>query len=250
MDRSALSALAHAHHPIAAPLHDSSVDALLARAIRRRDAHLLDLGCGGGAWLLRALAAHDRTTATGVDLSDLGFAAARARAEELGAADRLDLQRGDATAFPADRPADVVLAVGAAHAFGGLLPTLAAARGHLTPGGAVVVGDGFWEREPGAALRGELDDPAAPYADLATTVHRVVADGWVPVHGHVSTLEEWDAYEWSWTGSLAEWALDHADDPDRAQALRTSARHREQWLGGYRGVLGFVTLVLRPGPAV
>jgi hypothetical protein len=72
----------------------------------------------------------------------------------------------------------------------------------------------------------------------------VTADGWTPVYGHVSTIEEWDDYEFSWTGSLARWALDHPDDPDAKQALEASAEHRDMWLG-YRGVLGFVTLVLR-----
>jgi hypothetical protein len=74
----------------------------------------------------------------------------------------------------------------------------------------------------------------------------VVADGWTPVYGHVSTLAEWDAYEWSWTGSLAQWALDHPDHPDHEQALQASAAHRGSWLNGYRGVLGFVVLLLRP----
>ncbi len=65
------------------------------------------------------------------------------------------------------------------------------------------------------------------------------------MHGHVSSLEEWDEYEWSWTGSLADWALEPGRDPaDRDQALAAAADHRDAWLDGYRGVLGFATLVL------
>jgi hypothetical protein len=65
------------------------------------------------------------------------------------------------------------------------------------------------------------------------------------VHGHVSSLSEWDHYEWCWTGALAQWALDHPDSPDADRALGVADEHREQWLSGYRGTLGFVTLVLR-----
>jgi SAM-dependent methyltransferase len=243
MDRQTLSALAHADHPIAAPLSEASVAEVLDRALRP-DAHVLDLGCGEGAWLLRALEVRPDVTAVGVDLSDKGFGRTRAAAARAGAADRLDLLVADATEYRGDRPADVVLSVGAAHAFGGLLPTLAAARTHLAPNGTVVIGDGFWEREPGADLRAEIEAPDQPYADLAGTIAAVAADGWTPVYGHVSTIEEWDDYEFSWTGSLARWALDHPDDPDAKQALEASAEHRDMWLG-YRGVLGFVTLVLR-----
>ena len=248
MDRQTLSALAHAEHPIAAPLDDRTVTDVLDRAIRRPDAHLLDLGCGEGAWLLRAAQEHDGITAVGVDISDAGFDATLADAARLGVADRLELVHQDVTTYRSRREADVVLSIGAAYAFGELLPALAAARGHLAEDGVVVLGDCFWEREPSPQLRAELEDGPQSYADLTTTVARVVADGWTPVHGHVSTLEEWDEYEWSWTGSLAAWALDHPDHPDRDQVLATSAAHRDSWLGGYRGVLGFVTLVLRPTP--
>lgn len=69
MDRQRLSLLAHADHPIAAPLDDASVHQLLTRAVRRGDERVLDLGCGEGTWLLRALEAHPGATAEGVDVS-------------------------------------------------------------------------------------------------------------------------------------------------------------------------------------
>ncbi|HET9139752.1 class I SAM-dependent methyltransferase [Actinophytocola sp.] len=245
MDRQEISALAHADHPVAAPLAEGAVDRLLAAAIRRRDARLLDLGCGAGAWLLRALRAHPEATAVGVDVSGPSLGRARAAAAAAGVAERIELCQQDVTAFRPDRPADVVLCVGAAHAFGELLAVLDAARGHLAPDGAVVLGDAFWEQEPDPVVRADLEDGPQRYADLATTVARVAEHGWTPVYGHVSTLAEWDEYEWCWTGSLARWALDHPDHPDREQVLGVSAEHRAGWLGGYRGVLGFVTLVLR-----
>jgi SAM-dependent methyltransferase len=243
MDRQTLSAIAHADHPIAGPLSESSVAEVLDRALRP-GAHVLDLGCGEGAWLLRALEIGPDVTAVGVDLSDKGFERTREAAARAGVADRLDLRQADATQYRPERPADVVLSVGAAHAFGGLVPTLRAARPLLADTGTLVIGDGFWEREPGADLRAEIEAPEQPYLDLAGTIATVAADGWTPVYGHVSTLAEWDEYEFSWTGSLARWALDHPDDPDSKQALEESVAHRDMWLG-YRGVLGFVTLVLR-----
>jgi SAM-dependent methyltransferase len=244
MKREEISTLAHAHHPISAPLGDESVRRLLERGVPAGEgqARLLDLGCGGGEWLLRALTAHPGARAEGVDLSESALAEARAAAEELGVRDRLVLHRQDATSFTAPHAFDLVLSVGAAHAFGGLLPTLDAARGHLAPGGRVLVGDGYWAGEPSPEAVEMLGD----FADLAGTVDRVVADGWLPVYGHVSTRHELDDYEWSWTGSLTEWALDHADHPDRDQALAAAATHRDEWLRVYRDAFGFVCLVLRP----
>ncbi|MDT0609252.1 SAM-dependent methyltransferase [Streptomyces lancefieldiae] len=242
MDRQQISRLAHADHPIAAPLDDEAVRRLLARGVPRGDARVLDLGCGGGEWLLRALAGHPRLTAEGVDISGTSLARAHEEADRLGVRDRLVLHRQDAARFAAPHRFDLVLCVGSTHAFGGLLATLEAAREHLAPGGRVLVGDGFWEREPSADAVEMLGD----FADLPTTLDRVVADGWTPVGGHVSSRRELDDYEWAWTGSLASWALDHPDDPDSAQALGAATTHRDQWLRVYRDVLGFLCLVLRP----
>ncbi|MET9365876.1 class I SAM-dependent methyltransferase [Streptomyces sp. NPDC006632] len=242
MNREQISLLAHANHPIAAPVDDAAVHRLLKRAVPRPDARVLDLGCGGGEWLLRALADHPHLRAEGVDISERALAHARAAAGARGVGERLTLHQRDAADFTAAAPFDLVLSVGATHAHGGLLRTLAAARKHLAPGGHVLVGDGFWEREPtpeAVEMLGEL-------SDLATTLDDVVADGWTPVEAHISTRGELDAYEWSWTGSLAAWALDHPDDPDGPQALEAAAVHRTEWLRTYRDSFGFLCLILRP----
>lgn len=150
MNREQMSRIAHANHPIKSPLDDDSVAELLEHGISRPDARVLDLGCGGGEWLLRALASGPRLRAEGVDVSEDALAQAREAASGLGVQEqeRLVLHHQPAADFTSAHPFDLVLSVGATHAFGGLLPTLAAARKHLAPGGRVLVGDGFWEREP------------------------------------------------------------------------------------------------------
>ncbi|MGW3287974.1 SAM-dependent methyltransferase [Streptomyces sp. NPDC001002] len=241
MNREEMSKIAHGRHPIKSPLDDDSVRRLLARGAPRGDERVLDLGCGGGEWLLRALAMGPRLHAEGVDISKDALAQARRAASDRGVEERLVLHHQEAAGFTSPQPFDLVLSVGAAHAFGGLLPTLAAARKHLAPGGRVLIGDGFWEREPSPEAIEMLGD----FADLATTVDRVVADGWTPVDGHVSTRRELDDYEWACWGTLAEWALDHAADPESADVLATAGIRRSEWLRGYRDSFGFVSLILR-----
>jgi SAM-dependent methyltransferase len=251
MDRQQISRLAHTHHPVAAPLADESVTRLLERALAGQESgRVLDLGCGEGAWPLRALAAHPGWQAVGVDIAPEALTLAREAAAVLGVERRIGLHHLDAREFAAKHTGelfDVVLCVGSTHAFDGLLPTLAAARDLLAPGGRLLVGDCFWEREPSPAALEALEAVPEDFADLATTLERVAADGWTPVYGHVSTAQEWDDYELSWTGSLAEWALDHPDHPGAAAAREAADRHRAAWLRGYRGTLGFLTCLLRRG---
>ncbi|MBC9724357.1 cyclopropane-fatty-acyl-phospholipid synthase family protein [Streptomyces sp. TRM68367] len=242
MNRDQISRIAHTHHPIAAPLEDNSVRVLLEYALPRPESRVLDLGCGGGEWLLRALAARPGLLAEGVDTCELALAHAEQAARQRGVHDRLVLHHRSAAGFPASHAYDLVLCVGATHAFGGLVATLAAAREHLAPGGRFLIGDGYWAADPSPEAAEMLGD----LADLPSTLDRVAAGGWTPVHGHLSTRQELDVYEWSWTGSLASWALDHPDDPDSGQALAAADTHRTQWLRGYRDCFGFVCLVLRP----
>jgi SAM-dependent methyltransferase len=228
-------------------LSDDSVDRLLALAVAGQST-VLDLGCGDGSWLLRALRREPSLTAVGVDHSDAGFGRVREQAEREGLSSRLELICADAgTWTPVDR-FDVVLSVGATHAFGGLEPTLAAMDGHLRPGGRALVGECFWEQTPTSQVLDVLGAELEENGDLAATVEVAAANGWVPLQGHVSTLEEWDDYEWSWTGALARWALDRPDHPDSAQVMAASVEHRRAWLQGYRGTLGFLTVLLSRSP--
>jgi SAM-dependent methyltransferase len=244
ISRQQLSALAHAHHPIAAPLADATVERLLARAVGPGTRRLLDLGCGTGEWLVRAARLQGDVTGVGVDVDGGVITRGRELVRAAGLADRIELREGDAREVSLEQAADCVLSIGAAHAFGGLLPTLAAVRPHLADAGTVVIGEGYWESDPTEevlAIGFERDE----FADLATTVDGVVEAGWAPIYGHVSTAAEWDDYEWAWSGSLTQWGLDQGDKADAEAALSAAGEHRSQWLRGYRGVLGFVTPVLR-----
>ncbi|MER6385300.1 methyltransferase domain-containing protein [Streptomyces sp. NPDC001250] len=244
MNREQISRIAHAEHPIRSPLDDDSVRRLLERGLARGEERVLDLGCGTAEWLLRALVTRPGVRAVGVDVCEDALAQAAAAARDLGVQDRLVLHHQKAEQFVSEEPFDVVLSFGAAHAFGGLLPTLAAARRFLAPGGRVLIGDGFWEHPPSQ----EAVEMLGNFTGLATTLDRVVADGWTPVDGHISTRQELDAYEWACWGSLAAWALDHPGHPDSVQALETATLRRAEWLRVYRDTWGFVSLVLRPAP--
>ena len=98
----------------------------------------------------------------------------------------------------------------------------------------------IWER-----ANRSLDQRWYVFTDLAGLVDVAEQAGWTPVYAHISDAAEWDSYEWSWVGSLTEWALDNPGHPDAAEARALAREHREQWLRGYRNVLGFATLVLR-----
>ncbi|MGH3159683.1 MAG: SAM-dependent methyltransferase, partial [Streptosporangiaceae bacterium] len=140
---------------------------------------------------------------------------------------------------------DLVLCVGSTHVFGGFAATMLQAGRHVNADGVLLVGECFWQVPPTAQALAALDASPEDFTDLAGLIAAAEQAAWTPVYAHVSDTAEWDNYEWSWVGSVTEWALDNPGHPDAAGALALARKHRDGWLYGYRNVLGFATLVLR-----
>jgi cyclopropane fatty-acyl-phospholipid synthase-like methyltransferase len=145
----------------------------------------VDLGCGEGEWLQELLLAQPGLAGVGIDhmLPD----AAAERTAQRGLADRVRWIETDAATWSGGL-FDVVLCVGASHAFGRLENMLAAVRRHLRPGGQALVGDTIWEGAPSAsalaALEASPDDFPTSLASCgpsASTGSRAV----VRAHQHV-----------------------------------------------------------------
>jgi SAM-dependent methyltransferase len=221
---------------------DQNARRLLSRLTLPQGSSVVDLGCGQGAWLLLLAAHRPDLRLLGVDTSGAAIAEARAAAGRLGYS-RMEWVQGDA-ATVAVGTHDAVLCIGASHAFGGLSGTLAAVRERMKPGGYAVVGDMIWEQEPTPAAQQAVEAGPDDLPDLADLVSTALRHGYEVVDGHASTLQEWDAYEWAWTGAVVRWAMQQPEGSDHAVALAAAREHREAWLSGYRRNLGFATVVL------
>lgn len=216
-----------------APLSQQRATALLAALDVDAGASVLDLGCGRGELLLRAVATLDGR-GTGVDSDPSALDAAREKAAARGLTDRVRFIEGDAGDWR--ERADVVLCVASSHAVGGTTALMAALRRLVRAGGRAVVGDGIFTTTPDAAARGQFGD----LPDLAGLAELAVTEGLRPLHVSASTPQEWDDFESGWRAGL-----ELSADPD-ARAL--ADERRTAYLSGYRGVLGFGWLVLAPAP--
>ena len=222
------------------PLSEEHAALLLDRLDASTGRTWLDLGCGWGELLLRAVSSGPAdATGRGVDLDERLLERGRTQAVARGLADRVTFEAGSAT--DVKTAADRVICIGSSHTLGGTRQMLATLAERVSPGGRVLVGDACWENPPTAAARAIFGDEVLPLTEI---IEHARAAGWRVLHLSTADQREWDDFESTWRTARQEWLLDNphheAADGVRDQ-LDTQLR---DYVGSYRGVLGFAYLVL------
>jgi hypothetical protein len=150
----------------------------------------------------------------------------------------------DAPAPSRHDPANVVICVGADHAYGSQEEALRALHQLVRAGGRLLFGSGFWERSPapGEAAAVGLEPESLP--DLAGLTDLAVGVGFRPLHIQTAGRDEWEQFESGYLADLECWLHRYGDRPEAAEIRAKADDHRNGWLRGYRNVLGFAYLTL------
>jgi SAM-dependent methyltransferase len=139
--------IAETGHRIHNPL-DSRKLAELGEALHlARGTTMLDLASGSGEMLCTWARDHG-VSGTGVDISTAFIANAKARAEELGVAERTQFVHGDASGYVATTPVDLAACIGATWIGGGTAGTVELLERSLRPGGLMLIGECYWRLDP------------------------------------------------------------------------------------------------------
>ena len=207
----------------------------------RADTHVLDLACGKGEMLCQ-FAAHLGVTGVGVDVYPPVIADARARAAELGVADRVELVEGDAAKPLALGRFDVVSCLGASWIGGGLAGTLQIMLRHADVRAWLLVGEVYWARPPSTELATRYGEA---FADLAGTLDVFEDAGLDLVEMVLTSTDDWDRYAASQWLNVAAWLDANAEHADAAavRAERDAARRR--YLTDERDTVGWGVFILR-----
>lgn len=222
------------------PLSPSRAARFVKRLAAGDPTTVVDYGCGWGELLLRVLEGCPRARGTGVDIHTADIARGRSHAAARGLAGRVEFIEGSATDHLI--PADVVLSVGAYHAFGTVPEALATLYGLVNPGGRLLFGAECWSRPP---LESELANmwpgiTAADCFEVAEMADLAVAAGFRPLWVETATLDEWDEFEFG-LRAVEEERLLAGPDADLAATLDAN---RNRYLRGSRGVMGLAYLTL------
>ena len=189
--------------------------ATLGEVIKLRPGQrLVDLCCGKGE-LLCSWSERHGITGVGVDISTAFLAAARERAGDL----PVEFVHGDAAAFTAAAPADVVACIGATWIGGGVDGTVEIMRRSLRPGGMLLVGEPYWRLDPPDQITVEACHAATKeeFRSLPRLVGHFGDLGYDVVEMVLSNQDDWDRYAAAHWLTLRTWLDANPDDPLAAE---------------------------------
>ena len=239
--------LAEQRHRILNPFTDAQLDLLGEICGPDHTTRQIDLCCGKGEMLSRW---SDRygLSGTGVDISPVFLAAARARAAELGVTDRIEFAQADASTYPIPPGAwDIVSCIGATWIGGGLRGTIDLLRGGLRDRDSLLlIGEPYWITPPPdeayAAITGGDRDM---FLSLPETHARIEASGFELIEMVLADHHGWDRYSVRQWQTLSDWLRANPDDPDAAELREWHVRNRRDYLSYTRPYLGWGVFVLR-----
>src|SRR3954470_13778966 len=224
-----LSAASHALLTFNSPLSLTRARRLIEQLAAQPGERVLDLGCGWGELLIYVV-----TSATGVEGDGIDTARLEIERGRRIAPPTVRLHVGDATTW--DEPADIVLCVGASHAFGGTAAALAAVRGLLRPGGRALIGESILARKPDEAALQSLGAAAEEeLTDLRGLIALAGTSGLEVIHLELADQEEWDEFEAAWWEGRPRMG--------DIEAITVARQHEHAYRNGYRGTLGFAYLI-------
>lgn len=247
MDRVRFTTIAHRDHVLLSPIRLAKLDRMIALIDLALGERVLDIGCGTGETLIR-LTERFRARGVGVDTNAEFIAAARRRAAGRVALGDLELHLMDASSFVlAPESYGAIVCLGATGALGGYREVLRAAKPALRRGGQLLIGEGYWRREPAPEYLSATGIPREEMTDHAGTVKIAEDEGWVPMYATTSDQDEWDEYEGLYARAIERHLLAHPEDPDAEEMRERIRKWRNAYLTWGRDTLGYgLYLFARP----
>lgn len=236
----------HQRHVVMNPVDETKLEHLYDLLELKRNARVIDIGCGKGEMLIRLVEKY-AIKGLGIDKSPYCVREAEKRKRQRVPQAVLKFLEMDGVNYKPEsgESSDLAMCIGATWIYGGYRNTVRALSGMTSSSGFVMVGEPFWRTNPPQ----EYLQSQGLSADSFDTHHGNVttgeSEGLRPVYTLVSSDEDWDRSEGLHWYTAAEFALTNPRDPDLEELLARDLKERESYLRWGRDVLGWAIYLFR-----
>jgi len=233
----------HSTHQIMNPSSPARLEALVEVLELKAGHRVLDMGCGHAELLLRW---HELAGTTGIGIDASPYQAERARERvSQRAPGAVEIIEGRGQDFATEEKFDVSCCLGVTWIWGGFAGTLEALVGFTRPGGAIVVGEPYWRREPPVEYLQRAEVERDAFNELAGCRRIALEQGLGFIWMAGSTEAEWDEYEMRQSASLDAYTRAHPDDPDLPELQSQRSQYEDLYFKWERDCLGWAIWVFR-----
>ncbi len=223
-----------------APLSERHATRLIDDLHLHERSQILDLGCGWGERLLRALATMPGAIGVGVDHDLAAVSRARVAAAKRNLLQRVTFVCADLLTYTGP-PADVVFAIGIGHTTPSPRHTLTIIRDRLLPGGSALYADGYWKCRPTAAEQVAIGSHSRELGSLGELCADAAAVGFDVLSSSVADDDELRSYARRTCAGLLQRLEARGADYEREVI-----EHQEAlWRDVLQSLEGFAYLLLR-----
>jgi len=235
-----------ARHLLCNPINPSRFEAFCRRLNLELGAHVLDIGCGKGEFLVRLVELYG-VSGVGVDKSPYCTSDALVKKASRVPRAMLEFLKMDGAAYrpKARETFDVAMCIGASWIFGGHSGTLRTLTEMTKSGGYVVAGEAFWRKKPCDEYLRVTEMTADQFGTHRGNVQIGEDEGLTCIYTLVSNRDDWDHYTTLGWWSLDEYVRTHPDDPDVPEIVERSKREKMTYLRWQRDTLGWALYLFR-----
>jgi SAM-dependent methyltransferase len=240
MSRQQLSSEAHKHLSHANPLSVDQMHHLLEAVLARQPQTALEVGCGAGEFAIE-LAKRQNMQVVALDTNPYALARAAAAASATPLLGTVEFRQSPALEY-SGAPVDLLVCIGASHAFGAPRQALQTLRSLLKPTGTLVFAELNWATKPSADFLNFLQASEEDYWAVEDGENAFAEAGLQVELAIVASADAWRSYETGLLNGKLEFAK--SLPTDRAAEIVEAAT---TWYRAYeahgRHFLGFSAYV-------
>lgn len=237
--------IAEEERPIQAPLAESDLRLLGELCSVDANSRVLDLACGKGA-LLAQWTRRFGVSGVGVDANPDYILAAKQRAYECEAVNKLNFVVDDPAAYPQAHHQFDVIVNATMHGFGGTLAQkLHLMRDALRDNTSrILIGEAYWREVPSEAIADAMGVTPDAFTTLDALPERTREAGFELVEMFLTDAARWDRYEAAQWRHIRRFLEEHPHDKDAADLREWVQANRQAYLQYGRRYIGWGVFVL------
>jgi len=236
----------HKRHLLCNPISEEKFERLCRILRLKRGAHVLDMACGKGEFLVRLAELYD-ISGVGVDISPYCIRDCLEKYRNRAPNSNIKFIEMDGAKYKPEpcELFDLAMCIGATWIYGGYRGTIQALKKMTKPGGLIAVGEPFWLKEPSEEY---LKADGTRREDFGTHYDNVKVgeeEGLTCIYTLVSNHDDWDHYETLHCLAADEYVRANPDDPDVPELLERIRREKEIYLQWGRETMSWAVYVFR-----